>query len=167
MRTFACSLRAWCDHISKKTARHHCAVFAVWKKNRQRLIVDARIPNTVFEAPDPVALATGQSFARVNVHTNDPIYVSDVDIQVAFYATGLLEPFQDIFAIDCIDAWEVDFARVVEQGIVDSWNDMVYPVLAVVPLGWTQALSVWQWVRTWRKEYRVSVQRIDSLVLWL
>ena len=65
-----------------------------------------------------VALATGQSFAWVSVGTNDPIFVSGVDIQVAFCALGLLEPFQDMFALNPVEAWEVDFDRVVDQGII-------------------------------------------------
>ena len=77
-------LRALCDKISK-TARHHCGVFTVRKKNRdQRIIIDARIPNTAFEARDLVALATGQSFAWISVDTKDPIFVGGVDLQVAF-----------------------------------------------------------------------------------
>ena len=76
--------------------------------------------------------------------TNDPIFVS-VDMQVAFHA-GLPEHFQDTFAPDPIEAWEVDFAPVVHQGIVDSWSEVVYAVLAVVPMGWNQALNVCQWV---------------------
>ena len=130
-------------------APRHCEVFAVWKKNQdQRLIIDGRIPKTAFEAPDPVALGTGQPFARVNVDTNDRIYVSGVDTQKAFNATGLPEPFLDMFALDPVEAWGVDFARVVDQGLVDSWNDVVYSVLAVVPMGW----------------YHVSLQRVDSLI---
>ena len=133
-------LRALFEHgviKFRKKAHHHCAVFAVWRKSGdQRLAINARIPNTAFEAPDPVALATGQSFARVNMDTNDPIFVSGVDMRVAFYAMRPLEAFQDMFALDPVEAWEVDFARVVDQGIVDSWNEVVYPVLAVVPMGW-------------------------------
>ena len=41
------------------------------------------------EAPHPVALATGQSFARLCADTNDPICVSGVHTQVAFYAMGM------------------------------------------------------------------------------
>ena len=41
---------------------------------------------------------------------------------------------------------EVDFALLVNQLIVDSWNEVVYPVLALVPVGWNQALNVCQWV---------------------
>ena len=67
----------------RKKARYHCEVPAVRNKNgNQRLINDARIPNTACDAPDPVALATAQSCARVNVDTNDPTFVSGVDIQV-------------------------------------------------------------------------------------
>ena len=90
---FASSFRAWCDQVPKKEARRHCGVFfTIWKWYRdQRLIIDVCIPNTAFEAPDPVALATGQSFSSVKVYTNEPVFVSGVDIQVVFNATGLLE----------------------------------------------------------------------------
>ena len=47
-----------------------------------------------------------------------------------------------MFALDPVEAWDGDFARVVDQGIVDSWNDMVCPVHAVVPTGWNQAVNV-------------------------
>ena len=63
--------------------------------------------------------------------TSEPIFVSRVDIQVAFYAIGLPEPFQDIFALDSVETWEVDFARVVDQGMVNSWNEIVFPILVV------------------------------------
>ena len=113
-------------------------------ESSQRLIIDARVTNTAFEALDPGTLATRQSFARVKVETNDPTFASGADMQVAFYATGLREPFQDVFALDPVEAWEVDFARDVDQGIVDSWNDVVYAVLAVVPVGWNRAWNVCQ-----------------------
>ena len=80
------------------------------------------------------------------VDANDPIIVSGVDIQVAFYAIGLPEHFQDMFALDPIEAWEMCFAGVVAQGIVDSWSEVVYPVLTLLPVGWNQALNVCQWV---------------------
>ena len=56
----------------------------------------------------------------MNVDTNGPMLVSGVDMQVAFYAIELPELFQDMFALDPVGAWEVDFARVVDQVIVDS-----------------------------------------------
>ena len=131
----------------RRTARHHCGVFAVWNKNRDRHLIDARIPNTAFELPDPVALATGQSFARVSVDTNDPIYVCGVDMQVAFHTMGLLEPFQDLLALDQVEAWEIDIARVVDRGIVDSWKDVVFPRSCCGSNGWNQAVKVCQWVQ--------------------
>ena len=46
----------------------------------------------------------GQSFAQVNVDTNDPIFLSGVDTQVVFYAMGIPEAFRDVFAFDPIEA---------------------------------------------------------------
>ena len=74
---FASSFRAWCDQVPKKEARRHCGVFTVSKRSRdQRLIIDACIQNTPFEAPDPVALPTGQSFARWTQMNRSSLVVS-------------------------------------------------------------------------------------------
>ena len=107
-------LRALFEHgaiIFPKKAHHHCGVFAVLKNVDQRLIIDARIPNTAFEALDLVALATGQSFARVNVDTNDPIFVSGVDIQLAFYAMATakdnLRPFKMCSHLTSSKRWKL------------------------------------------------------------
>ena len=47
-----------------------------------------------------------------------------------------------------------------------SWNDVVFPVLALVPMGWNQALNVCQWTHEHIAE-RVSLRRIDSPILLL
>ena len=123
--TFACSLRAWHDQISKKSPSSLWSLGRLEKEWRRRLIIDARIPNTACVAPD--AVEPGQSFARVNVDTNEPIFVSGVDIKVAFYALGLPKPFQAMFALDPVEAWEVEFARVVDEGTVDSGVNLCIP----------------------------------------
>ena len=51
-----------------------------------------------------------------------------------------------MFALDPVEVWEVYLTRVVDQSSVYSWNEVVYPVLAVVPTGWNQVLNVCQWV---------------------
>ena len=139
-KPFAWSLPAWCIQISNEgpsSLWSLCRLEKEWRAPHHRR-------TSAFEAADPVALAKGQSFARVDVDTNDPIFVGGVDIHVAFYAAGLAEAFQDLFALDPVEAWEVDFACVVDQGVVCSWNEVAYPVLAVVRMGWNQALNVCQ-----------------------
>ena len=79
--------------LSKK-----CSVgaFCVWKKDgQQRLVLDARLANCYFGQALPVELATGQSFARVEVDGHGPVEVGGVDIAVAFYAIQLPETFQE------------------------------------------------------------------------
>ncbi|CAK0814984.1 unnamed protein product, partial [Prorocentrum cordatum] len=57
-------------------------LFTVWKKNgKQRLIVDARLSNLCFASPDPVDLATGGSFAPLEVDPGPPVCLAQVDIQ--------------------------------------------------------------------------------------
>ena len=90
-------LRALFEHgviKFREESWHHCWVFAIWKTNGDpRFIIAARVTNTAFEARASVVLGTGQSFARVSGDTRDPNFVASVDIQVAFHAIGLPEPF--------------------------------------------------------------------------
>ena len=107
--------------------------FAVWKRVETNASFRHAYPKYCFRGAGS-GLATRQSFARVSVDTSDPINAGGVDVQMAFYATGLPEPFQDMFALDPVEALEVVSARVVDWSIVDFWNGVVYPVLAVVPV---------------------------------
>eukprot|EP00971_Amphidinium_carterae_P350810 6491752-Amphidinium_carterae.1 len=76
MGLLSCGLLEFCQDSVCQTG-----LFAVWKKNgKQRLILDARHCNLHFEAPDPVRLATGQSFGALEVDQGASIYLGQVDI---------------------------------------------------------------------------------------
>ena len=97
-----------------------CRLQEAWRPAPQK--IDALIPNTALKRRirSRSPRDNFRTFYRVNV----PIFVSGVDIQVAFHATGLPESFQDMFALDHVEAWEVDFTVVFDQGTVDSWNEI-------------------------------------------
>ena len=118
--------------------------FCVRKKNnRQRLVIDSRLANMWFEAPEPVQLCTGSTFSRIEVgDQGEPVEVGGVDITDAFYNIGLPPGLRKYFGLKPVKAGNVGIARTVEGSVRPS--DMIYPVLRVVPMGWTHALWVCQ-----------------------
>ncbi|CAK0826564.1 unnamed protein product [Prorocentrum cordatum] len=114
-------------------------LFTVWKKNgKQRLIVDARLSNLCFASPDPVDLATGGSFASLEVDPGPPVCLAQVDIQDAFYHL-LLPP--ELVPFFCLRPVTAGLAGVVElDGAPVSPTQLVYPHLRVVPMGWNRAM---------------------------
>lgn len=123
--------------------REHVGVFTVWKKNgKQRMIVDARLSNLWFDSPEPVSLATGSSFALIEVDSGPPIHLGGVDIADAFYHIGLPEEFRDLFSLKPLRAAEVGLTSL--NGVAVPGKQLVYPVFKVVPMGWAQALWLCQ-----------------------
>eukprot|EP00435_Cladocopium_sp_Y103_P028683 s382_g7.t1 len=123
--------------------REHVGVFTVWKKSgKQRLIVDARLSNLWFDSPEPVSLATGSSFALIEVDSGPPIHLGGVDIADAFYHIGLPEEFRDLFSLKPLRAAEVGLTSL--NGVPVPGKQLVYPVFKVVPMGWAQALWLCQ-----------------------
>lgn len=118
--------------------------FCVKKKNnRQRLVIDSRLANLHFDAPESVRLCTGSTFARIEVgDSGGPLEVGGVDISDAFYNIGLPASLRKFFGLKSIRAGDVGVS-VTCDGPVNP-NDLIYPVLKVVPMGWTHALWVCQ-----------------------
>ena len=63
------------------------------------MIVDARLSNMWFGAPEKVELATGTAFSQIEVDQGPPIEVAGVDIADCFYNIGLPNEFRDLFAL--------------------------------------------------------------------
>lgn len=128
--------------------RHHgrerVGVFTVWKKSgKQRLVIDARLANMHFEAPPSVSLATGASFGLLEVPGGGPpLEVGGVDIADAFYHISLDEDLRELFSLAPLRAEDVGITQV--QGQEVKANQMVFPCLKVVPMGWTLALWICQ-----------------------
>ena len=80
-------------------------LFAVWKKSgRQRLIINARLANLRFAAPDPVSLATGASLGSIEVDSGERVWLGQVDIADAFYTILLPEFLRRLFALPAVQA---------------------------------------------------------------
>ena len=133
-------------------------VFTVWKKNgKQRMVIDARMANLHFEEPEKVHLATGATFASMEVDEGPPIEVGGVDIADAFYHLQLVPELRQYFALPGVRARDVGYNGKNQKGLDEQ--KVIYPCLKVVPMGWTHAL----WVCQMAHQFVVdSNPRIDS-----
>ena len=124
--------------------KERVGVFTVWKKSgKQRLVIDARLANLHFEPPNSVALATGSSFGMLEVPGGGPpLEVGGVDIADAFYHIALEKELQEFFGLAPIKAKYVGVKEV--DGVAVKPGQLVFPCLAVVPMGWTLALWICQ-----------------------
>lgn len=127
----------------KEEIEENVGIFVVHKKNgKQRLIIDSRLANLHFEKPEKVRLATGSAFGRLEVDGGPPIEVGGVDIADAFYNIALPVELRCLFGLPQVCARDVGVEWIGERKIASGAK--VYPVLKVVPMGWTQALWVCQ-----------------------
>lgn len=123
--------------------KQQVGVFTVWKKNgKQRLVIDARLANLHFDQPEKVELATGSTFACIEVDNGEAIEVGGVDISDAFYHIQLIPELRPYFAPPGLKAMEIGDCG--GKGLGVGPHDVVYPCLRVVPMGWTHALWLCQ-----------------------
>ncbi len=140
----------------RKTCVERVGAFTVWKKSgKQRLVIDSRLANLHFSKPDKVQLATGASFARLEVDKGPAVEVGGVDIADAFYNILLPEPLRKFFGLPSILAKRVGIFQTVEGPC--NPGEWIIPTLRVVPMGWTHALWVCQ------KCHEMLVNEIDCL----
>ena len=123
--------------------KEQVGAFTVWKKSgKQRLVIDARLANLHFDAPEKVHLATGATFANVEVDGGPAIEVGGVDIADAFYHLELVPELREFFALPGLRAGDVGLSHL--NGKPVDVEKIVYPCLRVVPMGWTHALWLCQ-----------------------
>lgn len=133
-----CGIIEYREEVSEKVG-----IFVVHKKNgKQRLIIDSRLANLHFEKPEKVRLATGSAFGRLEVDGGPPIEVGGVDIADAFYNIALPVELRGLFGLPAVCARDVGVEVIGEKKVKSGAK--IFPVLKVVPMGWTQALWVCQ-----------------------
>ena len=123
--------------------------FFVKKKNgRLRLILDCRAVNTRFKKPPPLALGAGTSWAQVCIPEGSTLYLAQSDIKDYFYSLALPHELQSLFCLPAIaksamQDWGLDLDQV--DCDAEGWR---FPMLRVVPMGWSWAMWVAQRVHT-------------------
>ncbi|CAK0822825.1 unnamed protein product, partial [Prorocentrum cordatum] len=124
--------------------RERRGLFFVRKKSgKQRMVIDCRRANCWFRRPSTVALATGSALEELAVPEGEQLYVGHVDICDAFYHFGLPEAFRDYFALPAVKAGDVGLTVLGGRSLAPG--SRVWPVLAVLPMGWSHALC---WCQT-------------------
>ena len=124
----------------RRRAVTEVGVFTVWKKDgRQRLIIDGRVPSQWFGDPPSVSLATGQSFAAVELDDGPPLEIAGVDIADAFYCLKLPEELVEMFGMPPIRAGVLGLTSLGGSSL--NGRDLIVPCFTGVPMGWP--LSLW------------------------
>lgn len=140
--------------------------FCVAKKNgRLRLILDCRDTNRRFKTPPPLALGTGSSWARVNIPQGEDLYIAQSDIKDYFYSLQLPASLRPLFSMPAVPNY---FARQLiggaEHGGLVSDEGWIYPMLRVVPMGWSWAMWLSQRVHQYQSQLGAGVSEDRVLV---
>ncbi|CAE7038510.1 unnamed protein product [Symbiodinium sp. CCMP2592] len=79
-------------------------VFAVTKKNdKQRLIVDARRTNAIFRTPPTTLLGSVESWGRLEVGSDEDVFVAQEDVRDFFYRLGISKDLGEYFSLPAVD----------------------------------------------------------------
>ncbi|CAK0856369.1 unnamed protein product [Prorocentrum cordatum] len=127
----------------RRSCKKSAGPFCAWKKGgEQRLILDCRVGNCWFKGAPGVSPATGDSFGRLEIEGAEPVYVSGVDIEVAFYSICLPEGPREHFGMEPVCAGAVGVRWLDGERVHPGVR--VVPVLSVLPMGFKGALCVCQ-----------------------
>ena len=114
-------------------------VFFVAKKDgRLRMVCDCRLSNCHFAKPDKVRLCTAEALTRVELPAGSQLHIATADLKDAFYHFQLPLELRSYFGMRGLHAGELGVAEL--DGIAISANELVYPRLKVLPMGWSHAL---------------------------
>ena len=120
-------------------------LFGRWKQvgTSQRLLVDARPPNCLFDNPRFVHTG-GDSIARMQVAEGHDLEVAKADLRNYYHACNAPRPLRRFFGLRRVKASHLRAAGVsVPSTLVDS-RGYTYPRLSTIPMGWSPAPGVSQ-----------------------
>ena len=110
-------------------------LFAVKKDaDTQRLIIDARYANSLFLAPDRVALPTPDVISELVVRAEDTLYVAKCDLSDFYHSIALPEWMAPYFCLPAVTYREL--------GI--DLDGSVYPMSLTLPMGFSHAVLLAQ-----------------------
>ena len=114
-------------------------IFFVRKKGgKLRLILDCRRSNCHFEEPEPVRLTTGEALSRLEIEPGQKLFTASADLQNTFYTMGMPHELRRYFGLKKVPARDMAVTQLEgKQVCADQW---IYPVIAVIPMGWSHAL---------------------------
>lgn len=130
-----------------REARGEVQPFFVRKKaDRQRLVLDCRRVNQKFRRPPVPDMGSGECLHRLESPPGSPVSVGTADIRNCFYQCGIPPSWAEYFAfkqIPCDEAKEWGATcDVWGQSLPD--HGQIYPVLQVLPMGWSWSFWIIQ-----------------------
>ena len=128
---------------NEREVAQEVGMFAVKKKSgNQRLVVDARGSNFWFASPGHVHLPTGAALSLLELEPHESLYIADADISNAFYNMALPTELRRYFALRGVEARHLGLSHVGGQPVKPT--QVVWPRMAVLPMGWSHALELCQ-----------------------
>ena len=133
----------------------HAGVFFVWKSDKQkiRMIIDARPANAVFQEPPGVALATAETFSKIEVDfgiratgqaelLGPPfgLHVGLSDVKDCFHRIRQPRWLSRYFCLMPIEARHVGLTGKLLDGQVLQSSDLVYPMPGSLCMGFSWSL---------------------------
>ena len=116
--------------------------FVAKKSGRLRMVLDCRTVNRRFRPPPPLALSAGYSWSRLRVPKGKKLYIAQSDIRDYFYALEMPHNLRPLFCLPPVPKkllreWDVPADR---GGDLVGDNGWVWPMLRVIPMGWSWAM---------------------------
>ncbi|CAE8626378.1 unnamed protein product, partial [Polarella glacialis] len=154
--------------------RDYVGCFFVWKSNRtkQRLILDARLPNLRFRDPPGVDLCSAESFSRIEAELDSEIdslgpacavlvrrvimAFGFADVKDCFHRRRWPQWLAEYFCFDAVPAGPVGLGGMIEDGRLRSECDMIYQCAGSSVTGFTWSLFFAQRIN----EYQVSLTKV-------
>ena len=114
-------------------------IFFVQKKEDQlRLIVDCRPLNQRLRRPPRTHLASTAAFCEVYVPDGKGLFYSSHDVSDCFYQFRIPRALARFFGLLPVAASKIGVTRI--DGLPVSPEELVYPLLTVLPMGFSFAL---------------------------
>ena len=112
--------------------------FVKKKANKQRMILDCRRSNQWFKPPAHTNLTTGESLRRIELEPGQKLYVCNADLANAFYTLSMPMELRKYFGLRGVVAGRLGIDQIGDVAV--GRRQVVYPRVAVLPMGWSWAL---------------------------
>lgn len=115
--------------------------FVSKKDGRLRLILDCRGVNRRFRPPPTMSLAAGYTWSHLQLPKNKTLFIAQSDIKDYFYSLKMPEVLQPFFSMPAIPSWLLrQWGVPADMGGEVDREGLAFPMLQVVPMGWSWAM---------------------------
>ena len=132
-------------------------IFGVVKDvDKQRLIIDARPSNAIFQPPPHTELPSPDLLAHFTLSDDQKLYFAKADLDNFYHRIRLPPSWHQYFALPAVRAGDVG-------AIGYDANDMVYPCCSTLPMGFAHSVYLAQMAHEHIINSRTSLRAADRL----